>query len=80
MIWKIALTYIWCICWLMYNALKYGYPNWSLGIPWYDYWYVGITTVYMNISLWGRRDRRLFTGGVGTPSDEIVVERLSKFE
>jgi len=27
----------------------------------------------------GQRDRRLSTGGVGTPLDEIVVGRLSEF-
>ena len=79
-IWKITLTYIRCICLSMYNALKDGHPNWSLGIPWYDYWYIGITTIYMNISLWGQRDQRLSTGGVEIPSDEIVVGRLSEFE
>ena len=60
--------------------MKDGHPNWSLGIPWDDYWYVGITTAYMNVSLWRQRDRRLSTGGVGTPSDEIVVGRLSEHE
>ena len=34
----------------------------------------------MNSSLQRRRDRRLSTGGVGTPSDKIVVGRPSKLE
>ena len=49
---KITLTHIRCICISMHNTLKDGHPNWSLGISWYDYWYVGITTAYMNSSLW----------------------------
>ena len=32
------------------------------------------------LSLLEQRDRRLSTGGVGTPSEEIVVGRLSEFE
>ena len=32
------------------------------------------------LSLLEQRDRRLSTGGVGTPSEEIVVRRLSEFE
>ena len=62
----------------MYNALKDGHPNWSLSIPWYDYWYIGIGTAYMDISLWERRDQRLSTGGMETLSDEIVVGKISE--
>ena len=80
MIWKITLTYTRCICILLHNALKDGYLNWSFGIPWYDYWYVGIVTAYMNSSLRRRRDWRLSTGGMGTPPDEIEVGRLSELE
>ena len=79
-IWKITLTYIRCTCILLQYAQKDGHPNWSRGIPWYDYWYVGIATAYMNSSLWRRRDRRLSTGGVGTPPDQIVVGKLSELE
>ena len=64
----------------MHNALKDGHLNCSLGIPWYDYWYVGIAIAYMNISLLGWSDQRLSTGGVGTLSDAIVVGRRSEFE
>ena len=32
------------------------------------------------LSLLEQSDRRLSTGGVGTPSEEIVVGRLSEFE
>ena len=79
-IWKITLTYTQCICILLHNALKDGHPNWSVSIPWYDYWYVGIATAYLNSSLWRRSDRRLSTDGVGTPPDEIVVGGLSELE
>ena len=79
-IWKITLTFTWAICILLHNALKDCHPNWSLGIPWYHYWYVGIATAYINSRLWRQRDRRLSTGGVGTPPDEIEFGRLSELE
>jgi len=34
----------------------------------------------LNYSSLGQRDRRLSTGGVETPSDELVVRRLSEVE
>ena len=45
-----------------------------------NYWYVCLWAAYIKHSSLGRRDRRLSTGGVGTPSDEIVVGRFSEFE
>ena len=73
-------THTRCICILLHIALKDGNPNWSLCIPWYDYWYIGIATTFMNSILWRLGDWRLSTGGVGILSDEIVVRRLSELE
>jgi len=52
-------------------------------ISWYSIRTIGMFTYRLHIlnhSSLGRRDRRLSTGGVETPPDELVVGRLSEFE